>query len=78
MPLTPPLEVDERYVDKYREQGISEAFARIYGMVEKIDENMGRLFMALDELGVSDSTIVIFTSDHGPCGSANDERGNSR
>ena len=30
-----------------------------------VDRNVGRLLAALDELGLRDNTIVIFTSDHG-------------
>jgi arylsulfatase A-like enzyme len=36
-----------------------------YGMIEKIDEEFGRLMKALDEAGVAKDTIVIFSSDHG-------------
>ena len=35
------------------------------GMVEKLDENIGRLLQALEDLGKTDETIVIFTSDNG-------------
>ena len=33
--------------------------------VTSVDRNVGRLLAALDELKLSDNTIVIFTSDHG-------------
>jgi uncharacterized sulfatase len=33
--------------------------------VTNIDRNVGRLLAALDELKLSDNTVVIFTSDHG-------------
>ncbi len=36
-----------------------------YGMVTCIDDYMGKFFNHLDELGLTDNTIVIFTSDHG-------------
>ncbi len=36
-----------------------------YGMIEKIDEEFGRLTKALSDAGVADDTIVIFSSDHG-------------
>ncbi len=37
-----------------------------YGaMVESLDENIGRLLVALEELGVADNTLVLFTSDNG-------------
>ncbi|MDZ8120241.1 sulfatase family protein [Pontiella agarivorans] len=36
-----------------------------FGMVKCIDENVGRLLQFLDEKGIADNTIVVFTSDHG-------------
>ena len=35
------------------------------GMVETTDRAVGRVLAALDETGLSDSTIVVFTSDNG-------------
>ena len=43
-----------------------ETTARIYGMVENIDDNLGRLLQKLDELKLSENTIVIFLTDNGP------------
>ena len=39
--------------------------ANYYGMVELIDENVGRMLDALERTGQRESTAVIFTSDHG-------------
>jgi len=36
-----------------------------YGAVHSVDRNLGRLLARLDELGLSENTIVMFTSDHG-------------
>lgn len=36
-----------------------------YGSIHSVDRNVGRLLDALDELGIADETIVVFTSDHG-------------
>lgn len=44
------------------------------GMVENVDENVGRLLAALREMGVAENTIIVFSSDHG--GLSND--GNKR
>ncbi|MFO7871711.1 MAG: sulfatase [Kiritimatiellia bacterium] len=35
------------------------------GMIENLDENVGRLFAALEEAGKTDNTLIIFTSDNG-------------
>lgn len=40
--------------------------ARVYAMVENIDDNVGRLLRKLDELELTERTIVIFLTDNGP------------
>jgi arylsulfatase A-like enzyme len=40
--------------------------AKIYGMVENIDENVGRVLARLDELKLASNTMVIFLTDNGP------------
>ncbi|HVX61573.1 MAG TPA: arylsulfatase [Pirellulales bacterium] len=40
--------------------------ARLYGMVENIDANFGRLLQKLDDLQLTNNTIVIFLTDNGP------------
>jgi arylsulfatase A-like enzyme len=39
--------------------------AYYYSMVQLIDEQLGRILSALDERGLADNTLLIFTSDHG-------------
>ena len=41
------------------------AIAGYYASVSFMDEQLGRLLDALERLGLSDDTIVVFTSDHG-------------
>ena len=65
-----PFAVPEQYVEPYRQAGLPEVWARLYGMVTNIDANVGRLLKRLDERGLADNTLVVFTSDHGPCPSA--------
>jgi len=61
-----PFQVPDRYFDKYKARGLDDALACIYGMVENIDDNLGRVLASLNELGLADGTIVIFTTDNGP------------
>lgn len=35
-------------------------------MVSRLDRDVGRLLDLLDELGIADNTVVLFTSDNGP------------
>lgn len=39
--------------------------AKYYGMVKCIDDNVGRILQCLRDEGLIDTTIVVFTSDHG-------------
>lgn len=46
-----------------------ENMSRYFGMVKCIDDNVGKVLAALQQAGVADRTIVIFTADHGDmCG----------
>lgn len=36
-----------------------------YGMITLMDREIGRIFSALDELKMWDSTLIVFTTDHG-------------
>lgn len=68
-----PLEVPEQWIAPYRSvEDLGETHARLYGMVTNIDWNIGRVLAALDQRGLTDNTIVMYTSDHGPCTSARD------
>jgi arylsulfatase/arylsulfatase A len=44
----------------------ADTVARVYAMVENIDQNVGRLIGALDRLNIADNTLVIFMCDNGP------------
>ena len=39
--------------------------ATYYGMMAEVDDQVGRLLAALDDLGATDETVVVVTSDHG-------------
>lgn len=36
-----------------------------YGMITSLDDQLDRLFAALEERGIAEETLVVFTSDHG-------------
>ena len=44
---------------------LAEMTANYYGMISLIDHNVGRILTALDDLGLADDTLVIYTTDHG-------------
>lgn len=66
-PHSPHL-VDPKYSDPYLEALEDAERAKFYGMVTNIDENFGRLRLFLDDLGLTDNTILIFTTDNGSAG----------
>ncbi|MBK0328857.1 sulfatase-like hydrolase/transferase [Phaeobacter gallaeciensis] len=35
------------------------------GLIKQIDDQMGRLFQHLEDRGIADETMIVFTSDHG-------------
>ena len=61
-----PFQVPDAYFNKYKAKGVADREATVYGMVDNMDENIGRVLRKLDELALSDNTIVIFLSDNGP------------
>lgn len=61
-----PFQVPEKYFSKYNSAGLDSTLSSVYGMVENMDENIGRILQKLDGLGLTENTIVIFLSDNGP------------
>ncbi|MFB6135367.1 MAG: sulfatase-like hydrolase/transferase [Halobacteriaceae archaeon] len=47
------------------EADLAEDVAIYYGMVSMLDAYVGRVLDRLDELGLAEDTVVVFTSDHG-------------
>jgi len=55
-----------------RQNLIAQCHPTYAAMVETLDTNVGKLLVALDELKLTDNTIVIFTSDNGGLNQHND------
>jgi iduronate 2-sulfatase len=47
------------------EQQKKQAIAAYHAMVTMVDHHVGRLLKGLEDFGLAESTIVVFTSDHG-------------
>ncbi|MGI9319617.1 MAG: sulfatase family protein, partial [bacterium] len=47
------------------EESMRRAIAYTYGMIEMIDDGIGRIERALKQQGVAENTVIVFTSDHG-------------
>jgi arylsulfatase A-like enzyme len=52
-------------VTKWKPDIVSAIARFYYAMLKNVDDNMGRLLRFLDDAGLSEETIVVFTSDHG-------------
>ncbi len=61
-----PLHTPQRYMDQYKGQGSS--LAAFFGMITNIDDNIGKTRALLEDLGVAENTIFIFTTDNGTAG----------
>lgn len=63
-----PFQVPDKYFDKYKSMGLNDKDAAVYGMCENMDENVGRIMAKVEELNLSESTIIIYMTDNGPNG----------
>jgi len=63
-----PYLVAQKYKDLYKGKQVPNA--AFYGMITNIDENIGRLRRKLDELALTDNTILIFMTDNGTAAGA--------
>ncbi|WP_372722365.1 arylsulfatase [Novipirellula sp.] len=60
-----PHTVAENYSAPFRAQGHSEKRSKFFGQIINFDENLGRLFDALQKNKLAENTIVIFMGDNG-------------
>lgn len=60
-----PIQAIPEVAAKYEREGKSEANAKYAAMVESVDDSTGAILDLLDELKLSENTLVIFTSDNG-------------
>ena len=67
-----PFHSPEKYVEPYRNvnvQGMNAGgllrLRHFYGMIANIDENVGKLRKFLEDEGIAENTIFIFTTDNG-------------
>ena len=52
----------------HRRPSVPTSTSAVFGMVQNIDDNVGRILQTLDELKLAQNTIVIFMTDNGPNG----------
>jgi arylsulfatase A-like enzyme len=64
MPIQAKKDLTEAYEDRIR-PGQSQSHPVYAAMVQSVDESVGALLRHLEQSGVADRTVVIFTSDNG-------------
>ncbi|MFN3210789.1 MAG: choline-sulfatase [Roseovarius sp.] len=78
LPAVPPLRLEEmdhlsrnlHYCQSRHEFTVTDHDRRMarhgyYGMISYIDDKVGQLMRALEDTGLSENTIIVFTADHG-------------
>lgn len=60
-----PIQGDDRFVQKYLDQGLLPTEAKYASMVEGMDKSLGDIMDFLDEKGIADNTVILFMSDNG-------------
>jgi N-acetylgalactosamine-6-sulfatase len=66
VPLTPSAELREPYRNKFTPDGFTTPYEVYSAALTELDRQIGRLLEFLDDSGLADNTIVIFSSDNGP------------
>jgi len=57
---------DMKVSQTFSRQGVRETVMPAYmGLVKQIDDHLGQLFAWMEETGVAEETMIVFTSDHG-------------
>lgn len=49
----------------YPREALKKDMAVYYGMMSFLDQEVGRILDHLDELGIAENTLIVFTTDHG-------------
>jgi arylsulfatase A-like enzyme len=51
---------------RFAGKGRGEDDRRFYAVLDKMDIELGRLFAAIDRLGIAENTLIVLTGDNGP------------
>jgi len=65
VPDFPPSVNARRSPDSFSDEEIRSCTQGYYAMVSEVDHYVGEILNALEENGIADDTVVVFTSDHG-------------
>lgn len=51
---------------RFAGKGRSEDDRKFYAVLDEMDKELGRLFAAIDKLGLAENTLIVLTGDNGP------------
>ncbi len=60
-----PACVEARRGERFGDEALRVAKQGYYAMVSEVDHHVGRILDCLEERGIAEDTVVVFTSDHG-------------
>ncbi|MEM9110772.1 MAG: arylsulfatase [Planctomycetota bacterium] len=60
-----PWNIEDEKTKLYLDKGVPPTMAKFYAMITNIDDNLGQLRGLLDDKGLSENTILIYTCDNG-------------
>jgi len=60
-----PFEKDDRFYQKYKDNGLTDFEATYATMIEGMDKSLGDIMAKLKQLGIEKNTVIIFMSDNG-------------
>lgn len=75
-PIQPPEEWVKKVVQ--REPGIDQKRAKLVALIEHLDAGIGKVIQTLDQTGLSENTLIVFSSDNGGQLSVGANNGNLR
>ena len=52
-------------IPQHDDRQLRELIANYYGMISLIDHNVGRILLQLEDLGLAEDTLVVYSTDHG-------------
>jgi len=61
-----PYEPSQEQLDKFAHLAGEPQWQKFYAVLDELDRQVGRLLGALDELGLSERTMIVFAGDNGP------------
>ncbi|MGI9495534.1 MAG: sulfatase-like hydrolase/transferase [Mariniblastus sp.] len=64
---TKPASAPDAWVKKALDRGVSFLRSDYVAILEHMDHNIGRLINLLDELDITEDTLIVFVSDNGGC-----------